>query len=99
MAKQDAKAAKPDEPAISFPGQGLQSQFVNQFYVIVGPGFSRLALGEQVSTEPPVLSAAFTIPTGVAKEMAETILRIIAEQTPAWEAAAKAQEAAKGETV
>lgn len=92
-----ADEPKPETPIV-FPGQGMQSKFANQFYVIVGPTFSRLALGEQVYTEPPTLSDTFTIPTGIAKEMAETILRIIAEQTPLWEAEARAQAAAKTET-
>lgn len=88
-----AEARESQSAEVAFPGKGAPSLFANQFYVIVGPAISRLSLGEMVYNETPNFHSSFTIPTSVAKEMAETILRIIAEQTPNWEATNKPSEA------
>jgi hypothetical protein len=81
--KQDAEEAAKNA---SFPGKGQPALFANQFYVLVGAGWSRLSFGEQVRDETPAFHASFTMPTAMAKDMAETILRIIAEQQPIWDA-------------
>jgi hypothetical protein len=65
-----------------YPGKGKPSTFVNQFWVLVSPGLTKLSLGEQVFTELPTYSATFTLPTEVAREMAETILRLIDTSRP-----------------
>lgn len=89
-AAKERAAAEEAARQAPFPGKGMPSGFANQFYVLVGPTATRLVLGEQVFNEPPNYTWAFTIPTGVAKDMAETILRIIVDQTPTWDAAQKA---------
>lgn len=70
-------------PPEDFPGKGIPSTFVNHFHVLVGQHVSRLTLGEQVFLEAPNYSSSFTIPTSVAKQLAETILQIIAGQEAA----------------
>jgi hypothetical protein len=95
LAEKEAAAREEAVQDAAFPGRGQPALFSNQFYVVIGGAWSRITFGERVFEETPAFHASFNMPTSVAKEMAETILRIIAEQEPIWEAERKAAEAEK----
>lgn len=65
----------------NFPGHNIPSVYVNQYYVVINSETTRLVLGEQIFDERPAnFHFAVTISNGVAKDMAEAILRLIEQE-------------------
>ena len=71
----------PESPLENFPGRNITPIFANQFYVVVADQTTRLTLGEIVFVAAPAnFSSAVVMPTSVAIDLAQNILRIAREQ-------------------
>lgn len=65
----------------NFPGKFITPLFFNQFHIVVSAQTTRVTLGEIVFIDAPAhFSSAYVVPTMVAIDMAENILRIAREQ-------------------
>ena len=68
-------------PEGDFPGRLITPLFYNMFYMSVQPQIVRLTFGESVfSTSAPHYTSAIAMPTDVALDMAQAIIRLAVAQ-------------------